>query len=139
MAMRMFWVGVLPLLMFSGPGTTGSSQAQAAAQPARSIPAGTWTLIDFPGQGTILEPRYTVQFLPTGLVDILADCNRAGGTWSGGEGALSIAVTTSTMAFCPPDSISQPYLQALNGVTGYTMTGTTLVLHGTAGDMTFSQ
>ena len=66
------------------------------------------------------EPRYTIQFLPTHLVDILADCNRAGGPWSGGDGALTIAVTTSTMAFCPPDSISQPYLLALNGVTGYT-------------------
>ena len=43
------------------------------------------------------------------------------------------------MAFCPPDSISQPYLLALNGVSGYTVADPTLVLHGAAGDMTFAQ
>jgi heat shock protein HslJ len=122
-AMRMLWTGVLALLTFSGLGITVGSRAQAATQPASSMPA----------------PRYTVQFLPTGLVDILADCNRAGGTWSGGDGVLTMAVTTSTLAFCPPDSISEPYLQALNSVTGYTVTGPTLVLHSAAGDLTFTQ
>lgn len=47
-------------------------------------------------------------------------------------------MTTSTRAYCPPPSISEPYLAALNGVTGYTLLGTTLVLHGAAGDLTFS-
>ena len=103
-----------------------------------SIPSFVWTLTEFPGVGAVVAPLYTVQFLPDGLVDIGADCNRAGGTWSGGDGALSIAVTTSTQAYCPPPSISEPYLQALNGVTGYTLLGTTLVLHGAAGDLTFS-
>lgn len=102
-------------------------------------PPGVWTLVDFPGVGAVSEPRYTIQFLPTQLVDVLADCNRAGGPWSGGDGALSITITTSTMAFCPPDSISQPYLLALNGVSGYTVADPTLVLHGAAGDMTFAQ
>jgi heat shock protein HslJ len=95
-------------------------------------------LADFPGVGAIADPLYTVQFLPDGLVAIGADCNRAGGTWSGGDGALSITVTTSTRAYCPLPSLSEPYLQALNGVTGYTVLGTTLVLHGAAGDMTFT-
>ena len=67
-----------------------------------SIPSFVWTLTAFPGVGAIAEPLYTVQFLPDGLVDIGADCNRAGGTWSGGDGALSITVTTSTRAYCPP-------------------------------------
>jgi heat shock protein HslJ len=96
-------------------------------------------LVAFPGVGPVSEPRYTIQFQPTGLVDILADCNRAGGTWTGGDGALAITITTSTMAYCPPDSISQPYLVALNGVSGYTTMEGTLVLHGAAGDMTFTQ
>ena len=109
-----------------------------AVQPMSGPPAGVWTLIEFPGVGAVTEPRYTIQFLPTHLVDILADCNRAGGTWSGGDGALTIAVTTSTLALCPPESLSESYLQALNGVTGSTMMGTTLVLHGAAGDMTFT-
>jgi heat shock protein HslJ len=114
------------------------ARARPVAQPLGTIPAFVWTLIAFPGVGAITEPRYTVQFLPDGLVDILADCNRARGVWSGGEGALTITMTTSTMAARPPESLSQAYLQALNGVTGYTLTGTTLVLHGAAGDMTFT-
>jgi heat shock protein HslJ len=144
---RVFWAGVLALLLLSGPGAAAGSQAlptgnwvgmEPAAQGVGTMPSFVWTLIDFPGVGAMAAPLYTVQFLPDGTVDIGADCNRAGGTWSGGDGALSIAVTTSTRAYCPPPSISEQYLAALNGVTGYTLLGTTLVLHGVAGDMTFS-
>jgi heat shock protein HslJ len=102
-------------------------------------PPGVWTLIEFPGVGTVSEPRYTIAFLPTHLVDVLADCNRASGPWTGGEGTLAITITTSTMAYCPPESLSQPYLLALAGVSGYTALDGTLVLHGAAGDMTFTQ
>jgi heat shock protein HslJ len=144
---RVLWAGMLALLLLSGPNATAGSRAmpagnwlgvESAAQEVGSMPSFVWTLIDFPGVGAIAAPLYTVQFLADGMVDIGADCNRAGGTWSGGSGALSIAVTTSTRAYCPPPSISEPYLAALNGVTGYTLLGTTLVLHGAAGDMTFS-
>jgi heat shock protein HslJ len=131
---RVLWAGVLALLLLSGPGAAAGSRAQTVG----SIPSFVWTLTAFPGVGAIAAPLYTVQFLPDGTVAIGADCNRAGGTWSGGDGALSIAVTTSTRAYCPPPSLSEPYLAALNGVTGYTLLGTTLVLHGAAGDMTFS-
>ena len=134
MTRRVLWAGVLALLLLSGPGAAAGSRAQTVS----SIPSFVWTLTAFPGVGAIAAPLYTVQFLPDGTVDIGADCNRAGGTWSGGDGALSIAVTTSTRAYCPPPSLSEPYLAALNGVTGYTLLGTTLVLHGAAGDMTFS-
>lgn len=138
MTRRVLWAGVLALLLLSGPGAATVSRALPAAQTVSSIPSFVWTLTAFPGVGAIAEPLYTVQFLPDGTVAIGADCNRAGGSWSGGDGALSITVTTSTAAYCPPPSLSESYLQALNGVTGYTVTGTTLVLHGAAGDMTFS-
>ena len=147
MTRRVLWAGVLALLLLSGPGVAAGSQAlpagnwlgmESAAQGVVSMESFVWTLIDFPGVGAIAAPLYTVQFLADGTVDIGADCNRAGGTWSGGDGALAIAVTTSTRAYCPPPSLSEPYLAALNGVTGYTLLGTTLVLHSAAGDMTFS-
>ena len=134
MTRRVLWASVLALLLLSGPGATAVSRAQTVG----SIPAFVWTLTAFPGVGAIAGPLYTVQFLADGTVAIGADCNRAGGTWSGGDGALTIAVTTSTQAYCPPPSLSEPYLAALNGVTGYTVMGTTLVLHGAVGDMTFS-
>ena len=134
MTRRVLWAGVLALLLLSGPSAVAGSRAQTVS----SIPPFVWTLTAFPGVGAVVEPLYTVQFLADGTVAIGADCNRAGGTWSGGNGALTIVVTTSTRAYCPPPSISEPYLAALNGVTGYTLLGTTLVLHGAAGDLTFS-
>ena len=137
---RVLWASVLALLLLSGPGCRNGVPALPAGNwlVESAIPSSfVWTLIDFPGVGAIAAPLYTVQFLPDGTVAIGADCNRAGGSWSGGDGALSITVTTSTAAYCPPPSLSE-YLQALNGVTGYTLLGTTLVLHGAAGDMTFS-
>ena len=138
MTRRTLWAAVLVLLVLSGPGAAQGSLARPAAQAVGSLPAVVWTLTAFPGVGAVAQPIYTVQFLPGGIVDVLADCNRAGGVWSGGNGALTITVTTSTLAYCPPESLSQAYLQALNGVTGYTLMGTTLVLHGASGDMTFT-
>jgi heat shock protein HslJ len=131
------WIGVLTLLMLSGP-LAMETRALPAAQAPGTIPMFVWTLTDFPGVGAITEPRYSIQFLADGSVAIGADCNRAGGIWTGGDGALDITVTMQTLAACPPDSLEQPFLQALDGVTGYTLSGTTLILHGAAGDMTFS-
>ena len=111
MTRRVLWASVLALLLLSGPGcrngVPGAAGGQlagveSAAQGVGSMPSFVWTLIDFPGVGAIAAPLYTVQFLPDGTVAIGADCNRAGGTWSGGDGALSITVTTSTRAYCPP-------------------------------------
>lgn len=139
MAMRIFWAGTIAAaLLLIGLGKVEFSQARPAAQTPGNIPGFVWTLTDFPGGGEISEPRYSVQFMPDGTVGIGADCNRASGLWSGGDGALDITVTLQTLAACPPDSLEQPYLQALDGVTGYTLTGTTLVLHGAAGDLTFT-
>ena len=97
MTRRVLWAGVLALLLLSGPGAAAGSRAQTVG----SIPSFVWTLTAFPGVGAIAAPLYTVQFLPDGTVAIGADCNRAGGTWSGGDGALSIAVTTSTAGLLP--------------------------------------
>ena len=93
MTRRVLWAGVLALLLLSGPNATAGSRAlpagnwlgmESAAQGVGSMESFVWTLIDFPGVGTIAAPLYTVQFLPDATVDIGADCNRAGGTWSGG-------------------------------------------------------
>lgn len=109
-----------------------------AAQAPGGIPAFNWTLTDFPGVGAIAEPRDSVQFLADGAVGIAADCNRAAGVWTGGDGALDITVTLQTLAACEEGSLEQPYLAALNSVTSYSLTGTTLTLYGGAGNMTFT-
>ncbi len=136
---RMVWIGVLAAtLLLTGPASVESTRAMPAAQMPGGIPMFVWTLTSFPGAGEISEGNYSIQFLPDGTVGIGADCNRASGTWTASDGALDITVTLQTLALCPEGSLEQPYLDALNGVTGYTLSGTTLVLHGAAGDLTFS-
>ncbi len=133
---RMVLAGLLTaFLLLAGPATTESTRA---AQVPGGIPSFVWTLMSFPGVGEIAEPRYSIQLMPDGAVAIGADCNRAAGVWIGGDGALDITVTMQSLALCPEDSLEQPYLEALNGVTSYTLTGTTLILHGAAGDLTYT-
>lgn len=62
----------------------------------------------------------------------------AAGVWSGGDGVIDITVTLSTLALCPEDSLGNDFVQALDAVTGYTVAGGALTLHGAAGDLTFS-
>jgi heat shock protein HslJ len=109
------------------------------AQFSGGIPPFVWSLTSFPGVGAIAEPaRYTVQFAADGNVYVGADCNRAAGVWSGGGGAIDVSVTLSTLALCPEDSIGNAFVQALDAVTSYTVSGGALTLHGAAGDMTFT-
>jgi heat shock protein HslJ len=113
--------------------------AASLPQLSSGIPPFVWSLTSFPGVGPIAEPgRYTVRFMVDGTVGIGADCNRSAGVWSGGDGAIDITATISTLALCPEGSLGQPFLDALNAVTGYTLSGGALTLHGAAGDMTFS-
>jgi heat shock protein HslJ len=121
----------------------GIAQAQDPAQVQPDglapIPPIVWQLSAFPGAGAINDAgRYTVQFLPDGTVSIKADCNWLGGFWSGGNGALDITITTSTRVACPTDSLEQPYMQALQEATAYTVDGVSLVITGSAGEMQFS-
>ena len=116
-----------------------ASRAAPLAQFAGGIPPFVWSLTSFPGAGPIAEPsRYTVQFAADGSVYVGADCNRAAGVWSGGDGAIDITVTLSTLALCPEDSLGDAFVRALDAATGYTVSGGTLTLHGAAGDMTFT-
>jgi heat shock protein HslJ len=116
-----------------------ASRAAVLPQISGGIRPFVWSLNSFPGVGAIAEPgRYTVQFIADGTVAVGADCNRAAGVWSGGDGAIDITVTLSTLALCPEDSLGDPFVQALNAVTGYTVLGGMLTLHGAAGDLIFN-
>jgi heat shock protein HslJ len=134
---------LLAALFVTTLGVPGSARAQVQDVPGPAvglaIPPVVWQLTAFPGVGPIAEPgRYTVQFLPDGSVSIRADCNWVGGFWSGGEGALDITTTTSTLAGCPPDSLEQTFVQALDAATSYAVDGVSLVIAGPAGEMHFS-
>jgi len=57
--------------------------------------------------------NYTVQFLEDGTLNVKADCNMKGGTWSAspGEKRLSIEITHSTMAACPEGSLEEEFVR----------------------------
>lgn len=138
--MRLLGIGVLAAVMLTAAAAPiAGVEAAPAAQATGTIPSFVRKLTSLPSAGAIAEPaRYTVQFLADGSVAIGADCNRAFGSWTGGAGALDITVGGTTLAACEPGSLGDPFLQALDGVTGYTLNGSTLTLHGAAEDMTFS-
>ena len=58
--------------------------------------------------------HYTVTFNPDGTINIRADCNRGGGTFSTEGKRISVEVTHTTRAMCPPESLEQAFIEDLN-------------------------
>ena len=63
--------------------------------------------------------HYTITFNPDGTLSVRADCNRAGGNYTAKDKRISIQVTHSTMAMCPPDSLDMQYLKDLGAAVIY--------------------
>ena len=61
--------------------------------------------------------QYTLTLKEDGTVSVKADCNMAGGTWKEEGGRITITVTHSTRAMCPPDSLDSTYLKDLGRAT----------------------
>jgi len=58
--------------------------------------------------------HYTVTFNPDRTLNIRADCNRGGGTFSTEGKRISIEVTHTTRAMCPPESLEQTFIKDLD-------------------------
>lgn len=68
------------------------------------------------------DPKnYTVQFREDGTVNVKADCNQKGGTYSASaeEKRLFIEITHSTMAACPEGSSEDEFVRALSAAALY--------------------
>jgi len=63
--------------------------------------------------------HYTVQLLPEGNIAVRADCNRAGGVYRLENQQITIEITHSTMAACPPNSLEQVFIKDLNAAAIY--------------------
>jgi heat shock protein HslJ len=73
--------------------------------------------------------RYTITFANDGTAAIKADCNQVTATYTTTPGgSITITPGPATLAMCPPDSMGQPFVQALSGVNGYSVNGEELVL-----------
>jgi len=64
--------------------------------------------------------QYTISFNTDGTVNVKADCNNAGGTYTADDnGSLSIVLGPMTLAACPPDSRSDEFIKNLGFVAGF--------------------
>jgi heat shock protein HslJ len=62
---------------------------------------------------------YTIQLLEGGGLRVRADCNMAGGSYAVDGEYIYLQIVHSTMAACPPESLSDLFLSDLNAAVRY--------------------
>jgi heat shock protein HslJ len=85
--------------------------------------------------------NYTVRFLENMNIDVKADCNQKGGTYSVDGQKLSIKLTTSRMAACEPGSLEDKFVRDLDaGAVFFFKDGNLYIgLNYDSGTMKFTQ
>ena len=71
---------------------------------------------------------YTLEFFPDGNVHLKSDCNNASGTYVVDGSQLDIEIMVTTAAACPPESLSDEYIQLINDDVIYFREGDFLYL-----------
>jgi|GEM_PF-1538734 len=104
-------------LLFAPPAAAESSQVEM-------LTGATWQWVSFTDpvqQFDVEQPEaYTLTFQPDGALQIQADCNQVGASYSASEeGALSIQPGPATLAACPPESRGDEFVQNLSFASGY--------------------
>jgi heat shock protein HslJ len=95
-----------------------------------------WGLVetDPDAQSVVPNPEnYTLTLQPDGTLNIKADCNMVGGSYTLEGDALTIALGPSTMAYCGDESLDQQYLESLGSVESYAVEDGRLVMYLTGG------
>lgn len=119
-----------PVITNGNPVENVEIQVDPVGQPAGPVATETTQLTNTVWQleqiqysdGKQLEATpgdYTIQFADDGQLSIRADCNQAGGSFTEDSNSLSINLGPMTLAPCPPESIDNDYLQALQNSGGY--------------------
>lgn len=66
---------------------------------------------------TRVEPpdsaRYTILLMPEGHLSVRLDCNTGGGRYTLAGSSLTLKLTHTTRAACPPDSLAQKFMKDL--------------------------
>jgi heat shock protein HslJ len=87
------------------------------------------TLYNYDTRSIPIAPEnYTLKLLPGGKVSIRADCNLGGGVYTLRGNEISIKITHTTRAACPPESLEHSYIRDLNVVARYCMEGDSLYI-----------
>jgi heat shock protein HslJ len=87
------------------------------ADPSR-LPGSRWRLARIQSMdGTEAAPddrsRYTLEFGAAGALAGRADCNRISGRWTASGESITLGPLAMTRAMCPPGSLSDRYVRAL--------------------------
>jgi uncharacterized lipoprotein YbaY len=114
-------------------GATTANAEEDGAMQANELVGVVWqwqgtTMSD----DTVYTPeqpeRYTLEFLPAGEVQFLADCNRGRGRYEVADNQLTILPGPMTLMACPPDSLDTEFLQGLQEISSYFLQDGNLVL-----------
>ncbi|MBI9107802.1 MAG: META domain-containing protein [Spirochaetales bacterium] len=84
------------------------------------------------------EEKYSVTFKADGSLHGQVDCNRYMSSYTEEDGTIEIMMIASTMAACPPGSISQDYLKAFQTITGFFAGEDKLILHFSGGSLEYA-
>lgn len=139
----------------SQPATAEAAPAVAAegvVTPTLTQPASAADIIGVPWQwvaftdpvnGTqdVADPaNYSLQFLPSGVVRILADCNRGAGGYKIDGSSIDIAISAMTRAQCAAGSQSDNFVQRIDAAAVWFMDGENLYidLFADSGTMKFA-
>jgi heat shock protein HslJ len=79
--------------------------------------------------------HYTLHLGPDGQLNVRADCNQAGGRYRLEGSHLTLAVTHSTMAACPPESLDREFQADLAAVIAWRLEDNRLHVDLTGGGM----
>jgi len=93
-------------------------------------------------QSLVLHPEnYTLRLLSDGSLNIKADCNMVGGSYTLESGGLTLELGPTTLAYCGEESLDHLFLGFLSSVERYVVENGQLVLElkDGAGRMTFNQ
>ena len=108
-----------------------NEEVQGTPDPLLIGTAWKWQQTLYASDQKRLPPNpenYTLKLLADGKVNIRVDCNFGGGVYRLKSSEISIQITHTTRAACPPESLEQSYIQDLNTAGRYRMEGDFLYL-----------
>jgi C-terminal processing protease CtpA/Prc len=114
--------GMLYIDLFADGGTMAFAPL-AAEESAGDLTSYPWLWASFTSpmeQFEVETPEnYVLSFNKDGTVNIKADCNNAGGSYTTEGGSLSIEIGPMTKAACPPESRSDQFVTLLGSAALY--------------------
>lgn len=105
----------------SGEAAAGTDEE--AVETSGELTGTTWQWSSLTDPNGIIEvpnpEQYTILFNEDGTLSIKADCNNVLGSYTTEDSSLSIVLGPSTLAACPPESLSDQYLANLASAAIY--------------------